>query len=76
MMELNPDSLHLHEGQTSLTVPGLLAIQTNVPQFVWKCIRKIESDPNLMVTEGIYRIPGDASKIQKIRLDIDQVNNI
>ena len=59
----------------NLTVPGQL-VNTKVPQFVWKCIRKMESDPSLMVTEGIYRIPGDASKIQKIRLDIDQVNRL
>ena len=59
----------------NLTVPGQL-FNTKVPLFVWKCIRKMESDPSLMVTEGIYRIPGDASKIQKIRLDIDQVNRL
>ena len=44
-----------------------------VPQFLWKCIQKIESKPHYLPTEGIYRVPGDAAKIQKIRIDIDQV---
>ena len=44
-----------------------------VPEFLWRCIQKIESKPSYLATEGIYRVPGDASKIQKIRIDIDQV---
>ena len=44
-----------------------------VPEFLWKCIEKIESKPSYLATEGIYRVPGDASKIQKVRIDIDQV---
>ena len=47
-----------------------------VPTFVWKCIEKIERDPENLVTEGIYRVSGDAAKMQKLRIDIDQVKNI
>jgi len=43
-----------------------------VPEFIWRCVTKLESDPAFLNTEGIYRVPGDAAKIQKIRLDIDQ----
>jgi len=43
-----------------------------VPEFVWKCVEKLESDPTNLATEGIYRVPGDAAKIQKLRIDIDQ----
>lgn len=43
-----------------------------VPEFVWKCLEKLESDPTNLTTEGIYRVPGDAAKIQKLRIDIDQ----
>merc|ERR1711971_436531 len=45
---------------------------SQVPEFLWKCIQKIESKPSYLTTEGIYRVPGDASKIQKVRIDIDQ----
>ena len=34
---------------------------------------QLESDPTNLATEGIYRVPGDAAKIQKLRIDIDQV---
>lgn len=44
-----------------------------VPEFVWKCVKKLESDPANMAAEGIYRVPGDAAKIQRLRIDIDQV---
>ena len=44
-----------------------------VPEFLWRCIQKIESKPSYLTTEGIYRVPGDASKIQKVRIDVDQV---
>jgi len=43
-----------------------------VPEFVWRCVVKIESDPANLTTTGIYRVPGDAAKIQKLRIDIDQ----
>eukprot|EP00092_Neocalanus_flemingeri_P014913 GFUD01016107.1.p1 GENE.GFUD01016107.1~~GFUD01016107.1.p1 ORF type:complete len:288 (+),score=92.06 GFUD01016107.1:716-1579(+) len=43
-----------------------------VPEFVWRCVVKLESDPTNLTTEGIYRVPGDAAKIQKLRIDIDQ----
>ena len=45
-----------------------------VPMFVWKCIEKIESKKGNLATEGLYRISGDAVKMQKLRLDIDQVS--
>jgi len=45
-----------------------------VPEFIWKCVEKIESDPTHLTTTGIYRVPGDAAKIQKLRIDIDQGN--
>ena len=47
-----------------------------VPMFVWKCIEKIESKKGNLATEGLYRISGDAVKMQKLRLDIDQVSII
>jgi len=43
-----------------------------VPEFIWRCVKKLESIPGSLSTEGIYRVPGDASRIQKIRLDVDQ----
>ena len=46
-----------------------------VPEFVWRCVQKLESDPSNMGAEGIYRVPGDAAKIQKLRIDIDQVSD-
>ena len=36
-------------------------------------MKKLESDPANMAAEGIYRVPGDAAKIQRLRIDIDQV---
>ena len=36
---------------------------------------QLESDPTNLATEGIYRVPGDAAKIQKLRIDIDQVGS-
>lgn len=44
-----------------------------IPEFVWKCIEKLESNSDYMSTDGIYRISGDAAKIQKLRIDVDQV---
>jgi len=45
-----------------------------IPEFVWKCIEKLESNSDYMSTDGIYRISGDAAKIQKLRIDVDQGN--
>ena len=39
-------------------------------------MKKLESDPANMAAEGIYRVPGDAAKIQRLRIDIDQVRNL
>ena len=47
-----------------------------VPEFVWKCVKKLESDPAHLSAEGIYRVPGDAAKIQRLRIDIDQVRRL
>ena len=44
-----------------------------VPELVWRCVEKIEAEPANLSTEGIYRVPGDAAKIQKLRIDLDQV---
>lgn len=43
-----------------------------IPPFVWKTVLKLESKPEYLETDGLYRVPGDAAKIQKIRLEIDQ----
>ena len=50
--------------------------ELQVPEFVWKCVKKLESSPGNMAAEGIYRVPGDAAKIQRLRIDIDQVRKI
>eukprot|EP00095_Tigriopus_kingsejongensis_P005231 maker-scaffold1237_size53912-snap-gene-0.8 protein:Tk05231 transcript:maker-scaffold1237_size53912-snap-gene-0.8-mRNA-1 annotation:"rho gtpase-activating protein 12" len=42
--------------------------QSGLPEFVVRCIKRVEE---LVDTEGIYRINGDAAVVQKIRLDID-----
>ena len=39
-------------------------------------MKKLESDPAHLSAEGIYRVPGDAAKIQRLRIDIDQVKNL
>ena len=39
-------------------------------------MKKLESDPAHLSAEGIYRVPGDAAKIQRLRIDIDQVRNL
>ncbi len=34
---------------------------------------QIESKPENLEQEGLYRIPGDVVQVQKIRLEVDQV---
>lgn len=43
-----------------------------VPRFIWKVIKKLESKQEHLETDGLFRVPGDAAKIQKLRLEIDQ----
>ena len=45
-----------------------------VPRFVQKCISVIESKPEYLMTDGVYRQSGNLSVVQKIRLQIDQGN--
>merc|ERR1711971_994571 len=45
-----------------------------VPLFVKKCISVIESRPEYLKTDGVYRQSGNLSVVQKIRLQIDQGN--
>ena len=44
-----------------------------IPPIVWKSIQKLESEQDYLDTDGLYRVPGDKTKIQKIRADINQV---
>lgn len=44
-----------------------------VPQFVRRCVGRIESGDHLK-TDGVYRQSGNLSTIQKIRLQVDQGN--
>lgn len=36
-------------------------------------MRKLESSQEYLETDGLYRVPGDAAKVQKIRVEVDQV---
>jgi len=45
-----------------------------IPPIVWKSIQKLESQQDYIETDGLYRVPGDKTKIQKIRADINQNN--
>merc|ERR1712029_151648 len=58
------------------TTLQLLAKSDNceVPRFVQKCISVIESKPEYLKTDGVYRQSGNLSTIQKIRLQVDQGN--
>ena len=58
------------------TTLGLLtkSDQSEIPIFVKKCIAVIESKPEYLKTDGVYRQSGNLSVIQKIRLQIDQGN--
>lgn len=46
----------------------------DVPMFVRKCVQIIESKPEYLTTDGVYRQSGNLSVIQKIRLQVDQGN--
>ena len=48
--------------------------QCNVPLFVRKCVSVIESRPEYLKTDGVYRQSGYLSVVQKIQLQIDQGN--
>jgi len=48
--------------------------QSEVPQFVKKCISIIESKPDYLSTDGVYRQSGNLSVVQRLRLQIDQGN--
>ena len=50
------------------------ADETTVPKFVQQVIQLIESKPENMKADGIYRASGNLSQIQKIRLQVDQYN--
>ncbi|XP_052123932.1 rho GTPase-activating protein 12 isoform X2 [Frankliniella occidentalis] len=45
-----------------------------VPMFVQRCIAVIESIEENMKTDGLYRVSGNLSQVQKIRLQVDQNN--
>ena len=36
-------------------------------------MQKLESEKEYLETDGLYRVPGDAAKVQKIRVEVDQV---
>jgi len=54
----------------------LLARQdhSEVPLFVQRCISIIESRPEYLSTDGVYRQSGNLSVVQRLRLQIDQGN--
>ena len=39
-------------------------------------MQKLESSQEYLETDGLYRVPGDAAKVQKIRVEIDQVRKL
>ena len=41
-----------------------------VPIFILRCINNIERDPENFKVDGLYRISGNAAKIQKIRFEV------
>merc|ERR1712013_868536 len=47
---------------------------TEVPMFVKRCVSIIESKPEYLSTDGVYRQPGNLSVVQRLRLQIDQGN--
>lgn len=47
---------------------------SNVPEFVKKCISVIESKDENMKTQGLYRHAGRLSFVQKIRFEVDKGN--
>lgn len=50
------------------------ADESTVPKFVQEVVRLIESSPENMKADGIYRASGNLSQIQKIRCQVDQYN--
>jgi len=61
----------LHEQQLDecRTAAGKIV---KIPPFVWKSVKKLESEQEYLETDGLYRVPGDAAKVQKIRVEVDQ----
>jgi len=47
---------------------------SEVPVFVQRCIAIIESRPEYLSTDGVYRQSGNLSVVQRLRLQIDQGN--
>ena len=47
---------------------------TLVPKFVQRVVQLIESKPDNMKADGIYRASGNLSQVQKIRCQVDQNN--
>ena len=47
--------------------------KNDVPEFVKKCTEIIEREKNIK-SVGLYRIPGQVSRIQKIRIEINNSN--
>ena len=39
-------------------------------------MQKLESSQEYLETDGLYRVPGDAAKVQKIRVEVDQVRMV
>ena len=56
------------------TLQLLARVDVHVPLFVRKCVSVIESRPEYLKTDGVYRQSGYLSVLQKIRLQIDQGN--
>ena len=46
--------------------------KTNIPIFVLQCINHIEKSEELLKTDGLYRISGNAAVIQKIRYEVSR----
>ena len=47
---------------------------SEVPLFVKKCIQVIESKPEYLATDGVYRQSGNLSTVQRLRLQVDHGN--
>ena len=47
--------------------------KNDVPEFVKKCTEIIERETNIK-SVGLYRVPGQVSRIQKIRIEINNSN--
>ena len=44
-----------------------------IPNFVIKCIQRIESDEKFLKELGIYRVSGPLAQIQKIRFAVSLI---